>query len=184
MADQVEYPGRLIAVDGSRGKDVTVAAGDIVAAFKRDGIECAISRWDASGLFTDLAAGGRSDRNVSIRTLSLVYAADLGEALVAAAERPATLNRTYHVAHPDVVTQRELLKAIAAALGRRVNLIPVPGAAARIVLELSGWVSQVTGRRTLLSGDKADELLAPAWTCESREFARDARWSAATVTSA
>ena len=77
MANQVKYPGRLIAVDGSRGKDVTVAAGDIVAAFKRDGIECAVSRWDASGLFTDLAAGGRSDRNVSIRTLSLVYAADL-----------------------------------------------------------------------------------------------------------
>ena len=77
MADQVKYPGRLIAVDGSRGKDVAVAAGDIVAALKRDGIECAVSRWDASGLFTDLAAGGRGDRNVSIRTLSLVYAADL-----------------------------------------------------------------------------------------------------------
>ena len=77
MADQVRYPGRLIAVDGSRGKDVAVAAGDLVAALKRDGIECAISRWDASGLFTDLAAGGRVDRNVSIRTLSLVYAADL-----------------------------------------------------------------------------------------------------------
>ena len=77
MADQGKYPGRLIAVDGSRGKDVLVAAGDIVAALKRDGIECAVSRWDASGLFTDLAAGGRIDRNVSIRTLSLVYAADL-----------------------------------------------------------------------------------------------------------
>jgi hypothetical protein len=76
MADQVKYPGRLIAVDGSRGKDVTVAAGDIVAALKRDGIECAVSRWDASGLFTDLAAGG-GGRDVSIRTLSLVYAADL-----------------------------------------------------------------------------------------------------------
>ena len=77
MADQVKYPGRLIAVDGSRGKDVAVAAGDVVAALRRDGIECAVSRWDASGLFTDLAAGARGDRNVSIRTLSLVYAADL-----------------------------------------------------------------------------------------------------------
>lgn len=77
MADQGKYPGRLIAVDGSRGKDVAVAAGDLLSALKRDGIECAVSRWDASGLFTDLAAGGRSDRNVSIRTLSLVYAADL-----------------------------------------------------------------------------------------------------------
>jgi hypothetical protein len=77
MADQVKYPGRLIAVDGSRGKDVAAAAGDLVAALKRERIECAVSRWDASGLFTDMVAGGGIDRNVSIRTLSLVYAADL-----------------------------------------------------------------------------------------------------------
>ena len=77
MADKVTYPGRLIAVDGTRGKDVTLAASDIVAKLKDAGIECAVSRWDASGLFTDLAAGSRGDRNISIRTLSLVYAADL-----------------------------------------------------------------------------------------------------------
>lgn len=77
MADKVKYPGRLIAVDGSRGKDVAAAAGDLVTRLKRDSIECAVSRWDASGLFTDMAAGGRLDRDVSIRTLSLVYAADL-----------------------------------------------------------------------------------------------------------
>ena len=77
MADKVRYPGRLIAVDGTRGKDVTLAANDIVARLKHDGVECAVSRWDASGLFTDLAAGTRNERNISIRTLSLVYAADL-----------------------------------------------------------------------------------------------------------
>jgi thymidylate kinase len=77
MAEQVKYPGRLIAVDGSRGKDVAAAAGELAASLKRDRIDCAVSRWDASGLFTDMAAGGGVDRNVSIRTLSLVYAADL-----------------------------------------------------------------------------------------------------------
>ena len=79
MADQlaVKYRGRLIAVDGSRGKDVTRAANDIAARLKRHGTECTVSRWDASGLFTDLAAGIKDQRNVSIRTLSLVYAADL-----------------------------------------------------------------------------------------------------------
>jgi hypothetical protein len=77
MADQVKYPGRLISVDGTRGKDVTLAANDIVARLKHDGIECAVSRWDASGLFTDMTVGIGGDRNVSIRTLSLVYAADL-----------------------------------------------------------------------------------------------------------
>lgn len=76
MADQVTYPGSLIAVDGSRAKDVNAAAAAIVSALKDKGIECAISRWDASGLFTELAAGAH-DRNVSVRSLSLVYAADL-----------------------------------------------------------------------------------------------------------
>lgn len=76
MADQIKYPGRLIAVDGSRGKDTADAADAIVDALRRDGIECAISRWDASGLFGELAAA-RHDRNISMRTLALVYAADL-----------------------------------------------------------------------------------------------------------
>jgi len=77
MADQVTYPGRLIAVDGSRGKDVNAAANAIASALKASGVECAISRWDASGLFTELAAGARNDRNISMRSLSLIYAADL-----------------------------------------------------------------------------------------------------------
>jgi hypothetical protein len=76
MADQVKYPGRLISIDGSRGNDVTRAAVDAAEALRRDGVESAISRWDASGLFADLAAAG-GDSNLSIRTLSLVFAADL-----------------------------------------------------------------------------------------------------------
>jgi hypothetical protein len=77
MADQVKQSGRLIAVDGSRGKDVTAAANVLAAELKRRGIECAVSRWDASGLFSELAAGGRTSRAISARALSLVYAADL-----------------------------------------------------------------------------------------------------------
>jgi thymidylate kinase len=77
MADQVKYPGRLIAVDGSRGKDTAAAAAAVVEQLRRSGVECAISRWDASGLFGELASAARGDRNISMRTLALVYAADL-----------------------------------------------------------------------------------------------------------
>ena len=79
MADHLKskYPGRLIAIDGTRGKDVALAARDLVAKLKHRDVACAVSRFDASGLFTDLAAGARNDRDVSIRTLTLVYAADL-----------------------------------------------------------------------------------------------------------
>ena len=77
MAQQVEHPGRLIAIEGTRGKDAAAAAAALIAALEKAGIESAISRFDASGLFGELAAAGHGDRNISMRTLTLVYAADL-----------------------------------------------------------------------------------------------------------
>ena len=77
MAEKIAHPGRLIAVDGSRGKDIAAAASAIAAALKDEGVDCAISRWDASGLFAELAAGAKVDGGVSMRSLSLVYGADL-----------------------------------------------------------------------------------------------------------
>ncbi len=76
MAQTTPAPGRLIAIDGSRGADVSKAATRLAAELQKRGISCAIARWDASGLFGDLAQ--TSERgSVSMRTLSLVYAADL-----------------------------------------------------------------------------------------------------------
>jgi hypothetical protein len=77
MADPIKLPGRLIAVDGSRGKDTAAAADAIIDELRRAGIACAVSRWDASGLFGELATAARADSRISARTLSLVYAADL-----------------------------------------------------------------------------------------------------------
>lgn len=77
MAEKVFPRGHLVAVDGSRGKDVSGAADALAARLRRRGVECVISRWDASGLFGELAQAGRPGRHVSPRTLSLVYAADL-----------------------------------------------------------------------------------------------------------
>ena len=77
MAEKVFPRGRLVAVDGSRGKDVSSAADALAGRLRREGVECVISRWDASGLFGELAQAGRHGRQVSPRTLSLVYAADL-----------------------------------------------------------------------------------------------------------
>lgn len=76
MADKIQTRARLIAIDGSRGADVTRSADRLAAALRRRGVTCAISRWDASGLFGDLAQTAER-ASLSPRTLSLVYAADL-----------------------------------------------------------------------------------------------------------
>ena len=77
MAQQGTPPGRLIAVDGSRGNDIIKAAEAVADALRARGVLCAISRWDASGLFGEMAQAAQQDRQISARTLALVYAADL-----------------------------------------------------------------------------------------------------------
>jgi hypothetical protein len=77
MAEKILPRGHLVAVDGSRGKDVSSAAEALAARLRRLGVECVMRRWDASGLFGELAQAGRPGRHISPRTLSLVYAADL-----------------------------------------------------------------------------------------------------------
>ncbi len=113
--------------------------------------------------------------------LSLVYVADLAEALIAAATSAACEGRTYHAVHPAIVTQRRLGEAIAGALGRRGRRVRLPAPIVRFGLGLNGGVAWMLGRSTLLTLDKAAELLAPAWTAAHEALARDAGWRAATA---
>lgn len=76
MAPKTQDLARLIAVDGSRGADVEKSAIQLAAALQQRGMTCVVSRWDASGLFGELAQGPEHAA-ASPRTLSLVYAADL-----------------------------------------------------------------------------------------------------------
>jgi hypothetical protein len=68
--------GRLIALDGS-GHTLPVAARDVVRALSAASIPRGVSPWDASGIFTELAAAGADVRPPSARTLTLLYASDL-----------------------------------------------------------------------------------------------------------
>jgi hypothetical protein len=77
MAQQTPGPGRLIAVEGSRGRDVAREAAALTERLQARGIDAAISRWDASGLFADLLLAEPADVVVSPRMLALLYAADL-----------------------------------------------------------------------------------------------------------
>jgi nucleoside-diphosphate-sugar epimerase len=111
--------------------------------------------------------------------LSFIHAADLARALMAAAGSAAAEGHTYHAAHPEVVEQRAFVRQVGEALGRRVRTLPLPHAVVRGVLWTSGAFARATGKATLLSPDKAEEFLAPAWTCSSTALLRDAGWQAA-----
>ena len=125
-------------------------------------------RLAARGVFP-LLGDGRQE-------LSLVIAADLAGALVAAASSPNALGRTYHAAHAEVVTARALGETIARVLGRPVRFLRLPGPLLRGLL----GAAHTFGVRGLPAPDKAHELLAPAWRASSEAIRRDAGWAAET----
>ncbi|MBI3261689.1 MAG: hypothetical protein HYZ58_00890 [Acidobacteria bacterium] len=67
--------GRLIAVEGTCGPDLAAAAKHLSRGLG-DGAS-GVSAWDASGIFTELAAAEPQVARPTTRTLTLLYAADL-----------------------------------------------------------------------------------------------------------
>ncbi|HEY6223683.1 MAG TPA: NAD-dependent epimerase/dehydratase family protein [Gemmatimonadales bacterium] len=112
--------------------------------------------------------------------LSVIYAGDLAAALIAAGTATATLDRVYYAAHPEVTTSMGLVRAVGVAVGRTPRIVRLPAALARVALWTVGSLASLAGRATVLSAEKADEFLAPAWTCRPDALARDSGWRAAT----
>lgn len=77
MADADPRRGRIIAIDGSRGADLARAAQALAEQLRGRGLICGVSRWDASGIFNELAVAGREEKKMSPRSLTLAYVADL-----------------------------------------------------------------------------------------------------------
>jgi nucleoside-diphosphate-sugar epimerase len=111
--------------------------------------------------------------------LSMVFAGDLAEAIVACVES-APGAAVYYPAHPEVTTTRALLAGIATALDVRVRLVPLPRALIRPLFWVTGNAARLAGRATLLSADKANELLADAWLCSPAPLTTETGWQART----
>jgi nucleoside-diphosphate-sugar epimerase len=114
--------------------------------------------------------------------LSVIYAGDLADALIAAGTTEAAAGGTYFATHDEPTTSRELVRAVARATGARRDprIVAIPPALGRGALWAIGSLAHLIGRSTVLSADKANEFLAPAWTCRAAALARDTGWRART----
>lgn len=109
--------------------------------------------------------------------ISLVYVGDLARGLAAAAAAP--VGSMYYAAHPEVLTQRQLVARVHQAVrpGRAGPVVlPVPAPIARAALWVTGTAARLSGTATVLSPDKADEFLAEAWTCSPDALIADTGW--------
>jgi nucleoside-diphosphate-sugar epimerase len=114
------------------------------------------------------------------QALSLVYAKDLAEAVVACLMSTVTSGKTYFVASPEVVTGRAMAKEIASQMKRWTIPCPVPALVLWSLCLLQQLISRLTQRATLLNLQKYAELRAPGWVCSPTKLQRELGFSCGT----
>jgi nucleoside-diphosphate-sugar epimerase len=99
--------------------------------------------------------------------LSLVFAPDLAEVMVAALTAPGVCGQTLNVASPTPVTSSELCRVIAGELGAKARTLRLPLWVLRLACVTQEQWSLLTGRASILSHGKYLELAAPGWVCDT-----------------
>jgi nucleoside-diphosphate-sugar epimerase len=112
--------------------------------------------------------------------LSLVHVRDLVRALLAVADAPAAIGRTYHVADERPATWRELYASIAALAGTNPMEVQLPGPLLTLAGQAGSLLSLVTGRAFLVNANKVALSRPRWWTCDSTRIRADLGWRAET----
>lgn len=127
---------------------------------------------DLYRFFTMAARGYLTVPTGPERRLQMIHVRDLAEGLLRAAqaEHPGPL---YHVAEAQDYSWGEVAALVALAVGRSVRTVRVPPAVVKAAAAASEFGAGLVGRATIFNRDKARELLAPAWLCDTSAAARD-----------
>jgi nucleoside-diphosphate-sugar epimerase len=112
------------------------------------------------------------------RMLQMVHAADLADALVRATLADAARG-VYHIAEDAAYPWEEIGRRVGAAVGRRVRALPVPAPLIAGLAAASETAASVVGQSSIFNRDKAREMLAPGWLCETDRARRDLGFQAA-----
>lgn len=106
------------------------------------------------------------------RLLQFIHVSDLVEALVRAAVVP-NVTGVYHVAESRSYAWSEIAQWLAQAVGRQVRAVRIPPWCVHTAAAVSELGAAAMGRATIFNREKAREMLAPGWLCETEAAKRD-----------
>jgi len=100
------------------------------------------------------------------RKVQLVHVADLAEAITRATLEPAE-GGVFHIAESRAYDSGEFARHVAEAVGTRAWVVGVPPMLVRMAGRVSELAYGILGRSSVFNREKATELLAPGWLCET-----------------
>lgn len=98
--------------------------------------------------------------------LTLVYVADLAEAIVAALTHPNASRETFFAGSAEVVSAAALTERVAVAAKTWTLPLPLPKAILWLACQWAELVTRMTRKPNVLSAQKWAELKAPGWVCD------------------
>jgi dihydroflavonol-4-reductase len=99
------------------------------------------------------------------RWVSLLYAGDLAQAVVACLESGKAVGRAYLLEDGQPHAWRDVTAAIGKAMHASTVRVRVPVLVARMAAAAIGLAGRCTGRPALLDCDRLKDFLEPSWTC-------------------
>ena len=111
----------------------------------------------------------------------MIYAPDLVEGIIAAAQHPDTRGKTYFLANPENYTVLEVFKTIGKAVGKPFGItLPVPIFVFRSAALLTEWRSRFSRQKPIPTRDKVRDLSQVNWLCSAKKAKDDFGWQAKT----
>lgn len=93
---------------------------------------------------------------------SLIYVEDLVRGLILSAENSGAAGKTYFLADSRIYSNDDILRALAAAVGRNAVRLRLP----RSVLPPLVSLIQKVKKKGIINADKMQEIRYPNWTCD------------------
>lgn len=106
------------------------------------------------------------------RRLQMIHAADLARSLLLAAGAHGATG-VYHVAEARSYDMDEMTRMVASAVGKKPRIVHLPGALIAAAASITEVGAGLLGKTTIFNRDKAREILAPGWLCETELARRD-----------
>ncbi len=134
---------------------------------------------DISQIFPVLERRLHAKLGIRRKYLVMVHVDDVVRGIADAAESDKTINETYFLNHPEVLTAKDVVKITARAMGKPVGLMfPVPIVVLRMAAPFAELIHHFTRNRPRLTRDKAREIAQRFWVNDPSKAKRDFGWEA------
>jgi nucleoside-diphosphate-sugar epimerase len=106
------------------------------------------------------------------RAYTMVYAADLVNAIIACGTLEAALGKTYFIGNPEPVAWQTILETIARLMDKPYKPLLLPDFALEVAAG-AGELGKVIGKIGLINRSRQKDLQAPGWVCDVSDLERD-----------